>query len=394
MEMNDLAKSKPLHDVLLVTFGMLSLQTQNKDVAIPYWRGAPGIAKTALAQAMCNAYDMNFIGTHYSLKPIEEISGLPIFYDITVNDKVMKGTQWTLPDILTEIINIAKNGKKTVWFLDDFHLAPPALTAIGYEMFTEWKLRGFEIPRNVAFLLAGNFSAKAGSKKNLTSAIANRCAIMPVHMDFEYWKEKYALPNSLNPKIITFLSNNKYRKYFQEEEQLDRPWASARSWTRFSNILSPMEEYLNKTSHQEILYYASAHIGEEAASEFTTYYKLFSEVKTSEIFDRLEPIRIPSNLTSQYIYILANVSEFINRYIKYTNEKDKGDKRNNIVEIMSDILIELGKQSSELSVTGMKEIVISEKSLKLKNIYSRIANVIQMKDPQMAIKLKTDIHQI
>lgn len=385
----DDVKSRALHEILVITKGMLVMQTQGIDVAVPYWRGAPGIAKTSLAAEMCNKGDMNFVGTHYPLKPIEEVSGLPVFTDIEVNGEIKKGTSWTLPDILTEITKISANGKTTLWLLDDFHLASPAMMQLGYEMFTEWKLRGFEIPKNVAFLLAGNFSAKAGSKKNLTSAVANRCAIFPVHMDFEFWKTNFALVNGINSKIISFLTNQKYRKFFQEEEQLDRPWASARSWTRFSRLLTPMEDNLKSVPHQDVLYFANAHLGDAAASEFTTYYKLFSEVKTKEIFDGSVQVSAPSSLSQQFVYTLANVSEFIDRF-----SKSKSDKRNQHVDTMAKVICAVARQSSEIAVTGLKEIALTEQSLKLRDVYFRVKNAIRMRDGDVAERLEVDIQQI
>lgn len=389
MSVLDDAKSRALHEVLVITKGMLVMQTNGNEVAVPYWRGAPGIAKTSLAAEMCAQSNMNFIGTHYSLKPIEEVSGLPIFEDINVNGKVVKGTSWTLPDILTEITNVAANGKITVWLLDDFHLASPAMMQLGYEMFTEWKLRGFEIPKNVAFLLAGNYSAKAGSKKNLTSAVANRCAILPVHMEFDFWKTNFAIPQKINPKIVSFLTNSKYSKYFQEEEQLDRPWASARSWTRFSTLLSVMEQNISNIPHTDILYYGSAHVGEEAASEFTTYYKLFGAVQTKEIFNGKIAIMIPSNMSERFVYTLATVSEFINRFTS-----GKGERRDNALLTMANIICQITNVSSEIAVTGLKEIAISEQSLRIKDMYFGLKDNIEKIDPDVVKKLECDIQQI
>ena len=61
MTVLDDVKSKPLHEILAITKGMVVLQTTGEEIAIPYWRGAPGIAKTALAEYMCSINNMNFI---------------------------------------------------------------------------------------------------------------------------------------------------------------------------------------------------------------------------------------------------------------------------------------------------------------------------------------------
>ncbi len=385
-------KSKPLHQVIIPTVGLLKMQMSPgvlNDVAIPYWRGAPGIGKTAFCGKFITEYGMNVLETHFGQTPIEEVSGLPTFFDVTINNTLIKGTQWTLPEVLTQLYQVAADGKPTVWLLDDFHLAPPSMMALGFEMFTKHKLRGMPLPQNAAFLLAGNMSAKAGSKKNLLSAVANRCVIMPVHSDFTYWKSNFAIANGINSKVISFLSHSKYTTYFQEEEQLENPWASARSWTKFANLLSMMENYLPDVTMQDLLYYGSGHVGTEAASEFTTYYKIYAQVETSKIFDKQIPIVIPTDFAGQYIFMIANANEFINRY-----KNAKSDVRLELIETMSNIIMEMTLVKPPIAITGMKELIMFEESLGLRNIYVKIKSVIGTQSPEILSKITESINQL
>lgn len=386
MTMLEDIKERPIHEILNVTKGMLVLQTMGVEVAIPYWRGEPGIAKTALSKKMCDMSNMNFFATHYGQTPIEEVSGLPYYYDFILQSETYKGTKWTCPEILTNLYKLSEDKNKiTIWLLDDFHLASPGMMALGYEMFTERKLRGYEIPNNVAILLAGNTSVKAGSKKNLFSAVANRCAIFPVCMDFEYWKKEYAVPNNINSKIIGFLSNPTYRKYVQEEEQLDKPWASYRSWTKFSNILNPLEDN-GRINMNDVLYYCASHNGDEAASKFATYYKIFSEVEVEKIFDKKIPIIIPSDMSNQYIYMIATISEFNKRYSE--------SKKFEYIDIISDIILKIAKTRIEIAIVGLKEIAINENLLKLKNCYDLLKTTLNSKDPITTERIESGIKKL
>jgi len=392
MSITDDVKMRPLHEVLPITRGLLYLQAKGSEVAIPYWRGEPGIAKTALSNKMCADSDMNFVGTHYGQTPIEEVSGLPFYTDVKLIDgSEFKGTKWTKPEILTDLCKIADSdrNKVTVWLLDDFHLASPGMMALGYEMFTERKLRGYEIPNNVAILLAGNTSVKAGSKKNLFSAVANRCAIFPVYMDFDYWKKEFAIPNNVNSKILGFLSNPSYRKYVQEEEQLDKPWSSYRSWTKFSNILNQLELYIQNLSINDVLYYCSSHCGDESASKFSAYYKIFSEVEVEKIFDKKIQIIIPSDMSNQYIYMIANVSEFNKRYFE-----SKKENRLECINIIGDIILEIAKTRIEISVVGLKEIALSESTLKLKDCYTLLKTTMNSKNPALTKRIEDGISRL
>lgn len=392
--LTDSAKTKPLHELIPIVKGMCELQTLQKDIAIPCLVGDAGIGKTANLQQMCHNNNYNLVDVHYGLKPLEDISGLPDFAEtLEINGVPIKNTRWTLPDILGEVWSVSQNGKTTIIFLDDFHAASPGNMALGYEMFTEKKLRGYPFPTKSAFVLAANCQGSKDLANTIPAPIVNRIAMYPVHIDFEYWKKKFAIPNGINSKIISFLSNSKNRKYFQQEEQVNKPWASARAWTKLSGLMNPLEDAMKSIPHQDVLYYAEAHVGEEASAEFTMYYKIFSEVETEKIFNGdIEP-EIPNDMSGQYIFVLANVSEFFNRFAKQ-NVKDEDKQRS--IQIIAKILVKTAKISTEMAVVGSKEIIMTELSLNLKRqkIYERIKAAMNVIDADIVDRIALDINSI
>ena len=96
-----ITKTKPLHDVMKIVQAMCVSQTHGIDIAVPYILGPPGIAKTAQTINMCHKANWNLIVTHYGLRPIEEVSGIPQFKTVISNNTETLGTIWSLPDILT-----------------------------------------------------------------------------------------------------------------------------------------------------------------------------------------------------------------------------------------------------------------------------------------------------
>jgi hypothetical protein len=362
-------KTKPIHELEIYLCGVIGLQLDKKDVAIPFLQGAPGCGKTALIKSWANKYGWNLLSIHFALIPIEEISGLPEQKNVVINDVTYSGTEWTLPEILTKLYQLNQS-KPTILFLDDFHLCSPDHLNLGFEMFTNRAIRGNKLPDNVAFILAGNASSKAGTKSG-NSAIINRCSINPVHMDFNYWKKQYAFKNELNYKILSFLSNEKNKKFFHMEEMTNKPWASPRSWTRFSEILNPLEEALNNNiPYQDLIYFAESHVGAEAASEFTAYYKLYLETEMDKVFDEKKKIEIPNDMTGQYIYALSAVGEFFNR-IKTVGKS----KLDNQYEILAKIILEIAKKSLSISTVGVGELVDScgvSQYLKFKHMMKNI----------------------
>lgn len=397
--------SKPLSDIMDIVKGMLTMQTFTmtneyqmevpSDVAIPFLQGPPGIGKTAITQQMCWDSGFDLLSVHYGLKPLEDVSGLPdLGHTITINGETVKTTKFTTPDLVgmawdLHNKNIANhNEKMIVVFLDDFHMAQPLLKSLGYEMFTAKTLRNYPFPPKTSFLLAGNMGKKAGAEK-IPSPIVNRVALLDVSVSFSAWKNNFAIANGVNNKIINFLSNPKYKKFFQMEEQIDKPWASARSWTRWSTLLNSMEKY-TKVTHNDVLYYGSAHVGADAGGEFAAYYKLYGEIDAIKIIKgEIEP-EVPSNMTNQYVFTLACIGEFFNLY---ANTKDT-NKRDSYIQKLSEIVMLVAKQSREIAITGLREIIITETSLRLRNIYSKLRAKIQIQDENLVKNIHDDAFQI
>ena len=396
MEINfDSTKARPIHQIINIVKGMCLLQISGGDVMIPALVGDGGIGKTAMLQEMCAKNDFNLLDIHYGLKPQEEISGLPDFsepIDIQIGDMVIhtKNTNWTLPDMLGQAYKLASNNKPTVIFFDDWHSSSPANMLLGYEIFTERKLRGYPFPKNCAFVLAMNQQGAKDLANTIPAPIVNRMAMFKVIPDFGSWKTNFAIPNNINSKVVSFLSNSKYTKYFQQAEQVNKPWASARSWTKLSGLLNPLEELESNgaLSHSDILYYSEAHIGDAAASEFAAYYKLFGEVNAVDIFNGNLDISIPSELTKQYIFMLATTTEFLNRYSKSDIVKAKKEE---YMGIMAQILAKMGQKASEICVIGFREIMTFADSKKFKNLYHEIRSRLTMLDPDVAAKITNDV---
>ena len=380
--------NKFLHEVMPVIKAMINLQFTGPNNAIPGLFGDAGIGKTANIRQMCIESNWNLLDVHYGLKPLEEISGLPDFGEVTnINGVDIKRTHWTLPDILGDAYELSKNGKPTVIFLDDFHTASPGNMALGYEMFTSKKLRGYPFPAKSAFVLAANVSGAKSLANPIPAPIMNRIARFNIGVSFESWKKNFAIANGINSKILAFLSNPKYTKYFQTTEVVNKPWSSARAWTNFSTILNCIEKYQpNLLDTVDPYYLASAYIDTEAALNFSKYYILFGDINTAAIFRGEIPINIPSDLQKKYVYLLACLDEFVNQFTKATDPNDQSK----LSGILAAIIINIAETNSEIAVVGLKELILIQNTLKIK-LYSPIMTAIEYQSPIAAKRIGSDV---
>lgn len=391
-------KSKSIHEAGVLLKGNCQMQIDGVEVSIPVLAGDGGIGKTAHISNMCKTSGWKLIDIHYGLKPLEEVSGLPDFgQNIELNGQRIKRTNWTLPDILGDAWDAHYENPDTgiVILFDDFHASPPPLMALGYELFTSKKLRGYPFPPKTAFVLAMNVSGSKSLANHIPAPIVNRLFIMPVVPDFEYWKTQYAMktPDRFNPKILAFLSNSKYRAHFQGEEMVNKPWPSARQWSRLSKLLNPLEEFYKDKGvpQNDVAYIAAGHVGEEAAQEFTQYYKLFAEVRPEEVFNGTLEIQIPQENSKKYIYIAAISSEFIGRCLDKNSTQESVDKDS---EIFVKVCLEMAKEASEFAVVGMREVALVQSPGRNLNLYQIVRKKMSEKDPKTWELIRKDIQEL
>jgi len=375
---------KALHEVIKLVIENCYMQTMGFDVGIPFICGAPGGGKTASLHYLSTLYDFAVISTHLALKPLEETGGIPQFEKIIINNQELLGTIWSFPDIMKKLYELSeqKRDKIVIWLLDDAHLLSPVHMALLYELFTERTLRGYKIPNNCAMVMAGNTSSKSGAK-TLFSAIVNRCVLMPVYTDFEGWKNNFALREDVqvHPAIISFLSNHQFRKFFHEEEQVDQAWGSPRSWTRFATEISNREKWYQKTVDSDVcLYLGTGYVGKEAASEFTTYYKIFIEFDMESIIASATDYKLPEDPVKKYALAYALVTYYTSR-----------ENKTRITPNLSYLITLFMKEAPELAIMIIKEMKQYETANNKKNIVNNILANIQKIEPNLTKQILQDL---
>ena len=393
-----MSDSRSLHEVIGIIDVMCDMQVNGMDSAIPYLRGNPGGGKTESIRAMAAKNGDEFISCHFALKQPEDLGGIPQFTTFEHGEEKILSTKWSIPEILETLIKTSEKArakkKKVIFFLDDIHRSGPFHVTALFELLSERKIRDIALPDNVAIVLAGNGSIKAGAQLT-NSAIINRCSVFDVYTDFDYWSQNFAIPNNFNNHIHSFLQNSRYRHFFHEEEDIEKPWGSPRSWTKLSNLVNTLFSKKTKMPADKLSYICQAHVGERAAKEFVAYYQLVSKFKIADIFKFINSsLGIKDNEDIPGEKILETVDAVIKKTASSTTEelqfyaishaalieflqKDvKERKKLHYVECMSVMLLSLEKNPKnpfpEMAISIFKELQAFLKS-----------------DPEMCFKIMT-----
>jgi len=390
--------TKALHEVVSLTALNCHQQIAGQDVAAPYIVGAPGGGKTSSLYNLCNTNYWGLVSTHFALKPLEETGGIPQFENVTIGGEKLLGTTWSFPDIMKSLYlesdrviqhheelyssgKIQQKNPMVIWLLDDMHLCSAVHNAMLYELLTERKLREYPVPKNVAIVLAGNHASSKAGAKVMFSAIVNRCVMFPVHTSFSAWKNNFAIAAGVHPAIISFLENDQYNQFFHEEEQVDTPWGSPRSWTRLSNMLTTYESWYNKAMSDDLsLYVSSGHVGKEGGSEFATYYNIFSKFDIPAVLANADKFDLPDNPVDRYALAYALTSH-------YAGRKD----RKTITLEFTQILYKYIKDHPDLGLMLIHEILNLEKILNQRTIFMDVSNELNRIEPGITEQLLGEI---
>jgi len=382
--MNNDQYSKEINDVMQLVTSNIFMQVNGLDVAYPYIAGSPGGGKTTALSTLCDQLKWGLISTHFALKPLEETGGIPQFETIKIGGKDTLATIWSFPDIMKELYIQAEQHKLVVWLLDDIHLCGSIHMAMLYELLTERKLRDYKLPKNVAIVLAGNHGNNKAGAKTMFSAIINRVSLFPIYTSFTGWKMNFAIKNKIHPAIMSFLGNNKYDQFFHETEQVDTPWGSPRSWTRLSNIISQLERWNKKElNSDELLYLAHSHVSKEGASEFLQYYKIFMKFNIKDIIQNADQFKLPDSPVNKYALAFALCSY-------YSGLKDP----NEIIKQFSKIIYNYIRDSPDLGIMIIHEIIDIEKCLNRRNLYSALSKELNIIEPGITNHLLKEITSV
>jgi len=371
---------KELNETLNLVLGNCYLQVQGSDVAPPYLAGAPGAGKTQSIQQKCIDFNWGMVSTHFALKPLEELSGIPQFTKVKVGDEEKLGTIWSYPDVMGNLFKLSTQHEMVIWLLDDIHLCGSVHMSLLYELLTERKLKDHKLPNNVAIVLAGNFGDNKAGAKTMFSAIMNRITMLPIFTSYEGWKKNFAIRNEVHLGIQSFLGNDRYQQFFHEDEQVDASWGSPRSWTRLSNIIKAMEQWNEKITDDDLLYIAQGHVSKNASSEFLQYYKIFNKFDVPEILKKGESYELPESTVDKYALAYAMCS-----YLGGVKDRKPINKD------FSKVTYKYLKNYPDLGIMIIHELLDMEKMLNRKNIFMNISKELNEIEPGITGKLLEEV---
>jgi hypothetical protein len=303
--------------------------------------GPPGIGKSDIVHQIGEALDALVIDIRLSLWEPTDIKGIPYF------DSNESKMVWAPPVELPDEA-LASKHKRIVLFLDEMNSAAPSVQAAAYQLILNRKVGTYKLPDNVMIVAAGNREADKGVTYRMPSPLANRFVHIEMSHHFGDWFQ-WAVDNRIHKDVVGFLQFSKKDLYDFNPKTSSRSFATPRSWSFVSELLS---DDLDEGTLTDLV---SGSIGEGLGIKFMAHRKVASSMPdpTEILAGRVKEMKA-KEISAMYSLTVSLCYE-----LKEAN--DAGDKKfdekvNNFLRFTMDNF------DTELVVMGIK-LALSQYSL-------------------------------
>lgn len=297
--------------------------------------GAPGIGKSSLPSDFIKSINKKLkkklsvaeykkqkwrvMDIRLAQYPPEDMAGIPVPVEITVNGKKQWVTLRSLPDYLP------KDGNG-ILFLDEINQANPAVLAAVFQLILDRKMtNSYELPEGWSIVAACNDFKHNSDVTEFNAPINDRFIHIELQADTKCWLN-WAKKAGLNEKVVKFINANK--DYLCEEQSMvdNIVFASPRSWEKVSKFEDLYDE--GSITLALLTTVLSGIVGIDYVTHYLNYTRQFREEDDSYDFD-VQPYK-DSLLApySQEEYFEISISSDLNfaRYKQVWDDLDLEDE--------------------------------------------------------------------
>src|SRR6056300_880871 len=195
--------------------------------------GPPGIGKSELVSDIAKEREGLMIDLRLGQMDPTDIRGIPFY------NKENNLMDWAPPiDLPTE--ETAKDYPIVVLFLDEMNSAAPSVQAAAYQLILNRRVGKYVLPDNVVIVAAGNRESDKGVTYRMPAPLANRFIHIEMRVDFEDWQD-WATLNCIHPEVVGYVGYAKQDLYDFDPKSSSRAFATPRSWSFVSDLVSDKE---------------------------------------------------------------------------------------------------------------------------------------------------------
>jgi len=223
--------------------------------------GPPGIGKSEVVASIAEEKQGLMIDLRLAQMEPTDLRGIPYYNKDT-------GLMDWAPPIDLPSQETASEYPVVVLFLDEMNSAAPSIQAAAYQLILNRRIGKYKLPDNVVVIAAGNRESDKGVTYRMPAPLANRFLHLEMRVDHPSW-ETWATLNRIHKDVVGYIGFAKQDLYDFDPRSSSRSFATPRSWTFVSEILS--DEDVNESDLTDLV---AGAVGEGVAVKFMAHRKV------------------------------------------------------------------------------------------------------------------------
>ena len=231
--------------------------------------GPPGIGKSELVADITEELGGVMIDLRLGQMEPTDIRGIPFY------NKELGKMDWAEPIDLPDE-EYAAQYPIVVLFLDEMNSSAPSVQSAAYQLILNRRIGKYKLPKNVVIVAAGNRESDKGVTYRMPTPLANRFIHQEMKCDFPSWQE-WAVQHNIHKDVVGYLSFAKQDLYDFDPKSASRAFATPRSWSFVSEILSDED-----SDDDTVMNLIAGTVGEGLAVKFMAHRKVAGRMPKPE----------------------------------------------------------------------------------------------------------------
>jgi hypothetical protein len=227
--------------------------------------GPPGIGKSDVVAQIASDLNAPMIDLRMSQMEPTDIRGMPYYCKETNTMKYAPPSELPSEEYASQFPHV-------VLFLDEMNSAAPAVQASGYQLILNRRIGAYKLPDNVVIIAAGNRESDRGITYRMPTPLANRFVHIEMRPDFTSW-QNWAVNNGVHKDVVGYLTFAKGDMYDFDPKSSSRAFATPRSWTFVSDLISDETE-----SEDTLSTLIGGSVGDGIAVKFNAHRKIAAKM--------------------------------------------------------------------------------------------------------------------
>lgn len=233
---------------------------------VAWVQSSPGMGKSSIVKQIAEEYKLKLIDCRLSTMEPVDLQGLP-----WLNNGKAEFQPYSFFPL--EDTPIPEGYEGFLLFMDEMNSASKATQAAAYRVILDREIGQHKLHPYCAVVAAGNKLTDGAITTKLSTAMSSRVIHLNMEVNFEDWRDNFALPQKIDERIIAYLSMYPEKLMEFDPDKEDQTFPSPRTWEFTSKLIQANNGKINN-----IVDLLAGAITGEQASAFVQFCKVYKDI--------------------------------------------------------------------------------------------------------------------